>query len=131
MRMVTKLMSFQITNTEDYFLLEFKGCTSLEENELARKELITGLNKNTVDAVLVDMTKADLSDINLDDLIKFGESWEGELYSNSTKFATLVPNDNPFRNKIDLSLWVGMSKGVQLKIFEKKSLAIQWLKMKD
>ncbi len=77
------------------------------------------------------MKEADLSDITLDELVKFGESWEGLLFSNSTKFATLVPHDNPFRNKVDLSLWVGMSKGVQLKIFEEKSLAIQWLNMKD
>ncbi len=124
-------MSHVITKTKDYLVLEFKGNTSLEENDLARREVVAELNENAIDAVLVDMKEADLSDVKLEELIKFGESWEGLLFSNSTKFATLVPYDNPFRNKVDLSLWVGMSKGVQLKIFEERSLAIQWLKMKS
>ncbi len=124
-------MSYIITKSKNYLLLEFKGKTSLEENELARQKVVAELNENAIDAVLVDMKAADLSDVKLEELIQFGESWEGLLFANSTKFATLVPYNNPFRQKVDLSLWVGMSKGIQLKIFEERSLAIQWLSMKD
>lgn len=124
-------MSYRITNCEKYLLIEFIGNTGLEENELARKEIIEILNKEGIGGVLVDMNEADLSDVNLEELVEFGNSWEGLLFVKQTKFATLVPNNNPFREKVDLSLWAGKTKGVQLKIFEERSLAIQWLETKE
>lgn len=120
-------MSYKIEKNESYFVVEFWGSTTLEENEQARQELNTKLNEDKINAVLVEMTHADLSEVGLEDLLHFGKGWEGLLNTSTTKFATLVPSQNPFRDKIDLSLWVGMMKGVQLKIFEEKELAINWL----
>lgn len=123
-------MSYKITNTDNYLEIEFIGNTSLEENELARQEVIAKLNRDGICEVLVNMTKADLSKVSFDDLIKFGEGWEDLLVASNTKFATLVPYKNPFRKKINISLWVGKLKGIQLKVFEERALAIQWLKIK-
>ena len=120
-------MSYKVTIYKHHLMIEFIGSTSLDENEMARREIIETLFKEKMGKVLVDMTKADLSNVSLDDLIEFGKSWEGLLFDTLTKFATLVPYTNPFRDKVDLSLWVGSTKGVRLKIFEEQSLALKWL----
>jgi hypothetical protein len=120
-------MSYRIEKNAKYLAIEFTGDTSLAENETARNELITLLSAQGMDSVLVDMSHADLSSVNVDDLIRFGEDWEGLGVSSDIRFATLIPYGHPFRNKIDLSVWTAIRTGIQFRVFEEREAAIGWL----
>ena len=120
-------MSYQLNSDEKFIDLKFMGQTTLEENNAARSEVIKIINSDSIHGVLVDMTEADLSGVKSQDLIKFGESWEGRLIPSRVKFATVVPCDNPFRDKIDISLFIGKTKGIELRVFEEREAAIHWL----
>jgi len=122
-------MSCRIEKKSKYILVEFFGDTSLAENEIARQDLIAMLNADGIRSVLVDMTQADLSSVSIENLIEFGEGWGDLRVASDVRFAVLVPYGHRFRNKVDLSLWIGTRAGVQLRIFEERKAAIGWLRV--